>query len=227
VEHSGIIDRVGPAFESIRPGNGIAERLAPPGQSLVDLNYRKLEQVHICLGTPGLSITDPRRYAYSLLNTILGGNMSSRLFQQIREKRGLAYTVYTFVTSHVDTGMFGIYFAVDPKRALETTELVLSEIRKLKDEPVAAAELQGAVEYTKGSLLLASESNDNQMVRSAQNEIHFNRDIPLQEVIEKVESVTAADILDLAQNIFESNQTVLTVLGPVQDKKPFENLLYT
>jgi predicted Zn-dependent peptidase len=174
-----------------------------------------------------LSITDPRRYAYSLLNTILGGNMSSRLFQQIREKRGLAYTVYTFVTSHVDTGMFGIYFAVDPKRALETTELVLNEIRKLKDEPVAAAELQGAVEYTKGSLLLASESNDNQMVRSAQNEIHFNRDIPLQEVIEKVESVTAADILDLAQNIFENNQTVLTILGPVQDEKPFEDLLYS
>jgi predicted Zn-dependent peptidase len=123
--------------------------------------------------------------------------------------------------------MFGIYLAVDPARALEATDLVLHEIDKLSTEPVTATELQGAVEYTKGSLLLASESNDNQMVRSAQNEIHFNRDIPLQEVIEKVESVTAADILDLAQNIFESNQTVLTVLGPVQDKKPFENLLYT
>ncbi|MGD9239276.1 MAG: pitrilysin family protein [Desulfobacterales bacterium] len=227
VEHASITDRVGPAFESIRPGNGIAERLAPPGQSLVDLNYRELEQVHICLGTPGLSITDPRRYAYSLLNTILGGNMSSRLFQEIREKRGLAYTVYSFVTSHVDTGMFGIYFAVDPKRALATTELVLNEIHKIRNEAVAAAELQGAVEYTKGSLLLASESNDNQMVRSAQNEIHFNRDIALQEVIEKVESVTIAEILDLAQSIFEKKKMVLTMLGPVQDKKPFEDLLYT
>jgi predicted Zn-dependent peptidase len=227
VEHASITDRVGPAFESIRPGNGIAERLAPPGQSLVDLNYRELEQVHICLGTPGLSITDPRRYAYSLLNTILGGNMSSRLFQEIREKRGLAYTVYSFVTSHVDTGMFGIYFAVDPKRALATTELVLNEIHKIRNEAVAAAELQGAVEYTKGSLLLASESNDNQMVRTAQNEIHFNRDIALQEVIEKVESVTIAEILDLAQSIFEKKKMVLTMLGPVQDKKPFEDLLYT
>ena len=227
VEHASITDRVGPAFESIRPGNGIAERLAPPGQSLVDLNYRKLEQVHICLGTPGLSITDPRRYAYSLLNTILGGNMSSRLFQEIREKRGLAYTVYSFVTSHVDTGMFGIYFAVDPKRALATTELVLNEIHKLRNEAVAAAELQGAVEYTKGSLLLASESNDNQMVRSAQNEIHFNRDMALQEVIEKVESVTIAEILDLAQRIFEKKKMVLTMLGPVEDKKPFEDILYT
>ena len=226
VEHASITDRVGPAFESIRPGNGIAERLATPGQSLVDLNYRELEQVHICLGVPGLAITDPRRYACSLLNTILGGNMSSRLFQEIREKRGLAYTVYSFVTSHVDTGMFGIYFAVDPKRALATTELVLNEIHKLRNEAVAAAELQGAVEYTKGSLLLASESNDNQMVRSAQNEIHFNRDMALQEVIEKVESVTIAEILGLAQSIFEKKKMVLTMLGPVQDKKPFEDLLY-
>ncbi len=227
VEHTSIADRVGPAFESIRPGNGIAERLTTPGQSLVDLNYRELEQVHICLGAPGLAITDPRRYACSLLNTILGGNMSSRLFQEIREKRGLAYTVYSFVTSHVDTGMFGIYFAVDPKRAQETTELVINEIHKLRNESVAAAELQGAIEYTKGSLLLASESNDNQMVRSAQNEIHFNRDIALQEVIEKVESVTVAEILDLAQSLFEKKKMVLTTLGPVQDKQPFEDLLYT
>ena len=225
VEHTSIIDRVGPAFESIRPGNGIAKRLAPQCQSLVDLNYRELEQVHVCLGAPGLSITDPRRYAYSLLNTILGGNMSSRLFQEIREKRGLAYTVYSFITSHVDTGMFGAYFAVDPKRALETTELVLNEIHKLKNETVAAAELQGAKEYTKGSLLLASESNDNQMVRSAQNEIIFSRDIPLQEVIEKVESVTAAEILDLAKHLFEKEKMVLTTLGPVQDKKAFEDIL--
>ncbi len=227
VAHTDIIDRVGSAFESIRPGNGIAERLAPQCQSLVDLNYRKLEQAHICMGAPGLSITDPRRYAYSLLNTILGGNMSSRLFQQIREKKGLAYTVYSFITSHVDTGMFGTYFAVDPKRALETTELVLNEMHKLSAELVAAAELQGAKEYTKGSLLLASESNDNQMVRSAQNEIIFNCDIPLQEVIEKVDSVTAEEILDLAQHLFEKERMVLTTLGPVQDKKAFEGILFT
>jgi predicted Zn-dependent peptidase len=227
VTHTSITDRVGPAFESIRPGNGIAERLVPQCQSLVDLNYRKLEQAHICLGAPGLSITNPRRYAYSLLNTIMGGNMSSRLFQEIREKRGLAYTVYSFITSHVDTGMFGTYFAVDPKRTLETTELVLNEMDKLSAEPVAAAELQGAKEYTKGSLLLASESNDNQMVRGAQNEIIFNRDISLQEVIEKVDSVTAEEILDLAQHLFEKEKMVLTMLGPVKEKKAFEDILFT
>ncbi len=140
---------------------------------------------------------------------------------------GLAYTVYSFISSHVDTGMFGIYFAVDPKRALETTELVLNEINKSRNESVAAGELQGAIEYTKGSLLLASESNDNQMVRTAQNEIHFNRDITLQHVIETIESVTVEEILDLAQILFEKKKMVLTVLGPVQDKKPFEDTLYS
>jgi predicted Zn-dependent peptidase len=224
--HTDVIDRVGPAFESIKPGNGIAERITPQSRSHVEVHDKDLEQVHICLGAPGLSITDPRRYAYSLLNTILGGNMSSRLFQEIREKRGLAYTVYSFVASHVDTGMFGIYLAVDPTRALEATDLVLNEIGKLGAEPVTATELQGAVEYTKGNLLLASESNDNQMVRSAQNEIHFNRIIRLPEIIKKIESVSAAEILELSKTLFTKNKMSLTLLGPVKNKKPFEEMLY-
>jgi predicted Zn-dependent peptidase len=226
VEHAFILDRVGPIFESIPLENTLAERLAPQSQSLVDLNYRKLEQVHLCLGTPGLSITDPQRYAFALLNTILGGNMSSRLFQEIREKRGLAYTVYSFIISHVDTGMFGIYAAVDPKRALETMALILTEITRLKNARVDGSELQGAVEYTKGSLLLASENNDNHMVRNAQNEIHFGRDIPLQEVIEQIEAVTVEDLVDLSGSLFKNDKMVLTTLGSVRAKKPFEDLLY-
>ncbi len=226
VDHAHLINRLGPAFESIKPGNGINDRVTPQSQGLVNLNYQDLEQVHICLSTPGLAVNDPGRYACSLLNTILGGNMSSRLFQQIREKRGLAYTVYSFMMSHVDTGMCGIYLAVDPARALETTNLVLQELDRLCAEPVSAAELKGAVEYTKGSLLLASESNENQMVRCAQNEIHFKRDIRLQDVIRRVESVTAADILELSQSLFVRNKIGLTLLGPDKNDKPFEDALY-
>jgi predicted Zn-dependent peptidase len=225
VDHTHLIDRLEPAFESIEPGNEISERVTPQSQGLVNVNYQDLEQVHICLSTPGLSIKDPRRYACSLLNTILGGNMSSRLFQEIREKRGLAYTVYSFMMSHVDTGMGGIYLAVNPAKALETAALVLNELDKLSSNPVSSAELKGAVEYTKGSLLLASESNENQMVRNAQNEIHFNRDVTLPEVIEQVESVTAGDILALSKSVFIRNKMGLTLLGPVKDKKPFEDVL--
>ena len=227
VDHAHLVDRLAPAFESIKPGNNITKRITPRSRGQINLNYQNLEQVHVCMGTPGLAIKDPRRYACSLLNTILGGNMSSRLFQEIREKRGLAYTVYSFMMSHADIGMCGIYMAVDPVRAAETTALALEELDKLCAQQVSDAELEGAVEYTKGSLLLASESNENQMVRCAQNEINFQRDIELQEVIERIESVTSTDILELAKSLFVRNEMGLTLLGPVKDKKAFEEILYS
>ncbi|MGD1984995.1 MAG: pitrilysin family protein [Desulfobacterales bacterium] len=227
VDHAYLTDRLGPAFDSIKQDNNITERVTPQARGLVNVNYQGLEQVHICVGTPGLSISDPRRYACSLLNTILGGNMSSRLFQEVREKRGLAYSVYSFMMSHADTGMCGIYLAVDPAKALEAAEVVLKELDKLCTKPITAAELKGAVEYTKGSLLLAAESNENQMVRCAQNEINFKRDIPLQEIIAIIESVTIEKILELSKSLFVRNKMGLTLLGPVKDKEPFEEILYT
>lgn len=227
IDHEHLIELVEPVFGTLQSRDGFPQRKTPRGSSVVDLNHRNLEQMHICLSARGLSITDPRRYACSLLNTILGGNMSSRLFQEIRERRGLAYSVYSFISSHVDTGMFGFYVGVDPRRAQETTRLVLDEIDRIKNEPVESSELNGAMEYTKGSLLLASESVDNQMVRSAQNEIHFGDDITLQSIIEKVEAVTAEEIRDLANELFNRKQMTLTLLGPLDaDKKEFEKILF-
>jgi len=227
LDHNRLVKLVAPVFETIQPRDGFPQRITPRGCSVVDLNHRNLEQLHICLSCRGLSITDPRRYASSLLNTILGGNMSSRLFQEIRERRGLAYSVYSFISSHVDTGMFGFYVGVHPRQARETTRLVLNEIDRIKNEPVDSRELKDAVEYTKGSLLLATESADNQMVRNAQNEIHFGEDLALDTIIEKIEAVTADQILDLANELFNRNQMTLTLLGPVEEaKKKFEQILY-
>ncbi|MBL7179602.1 MAG: insulinase family protein [Desulfobacterales bacterium] len=225
LEHDRLVDLVGPAFESVRPGNGFPERIMPDGRPLVDLRYRDLEQVHVCLATKGISITNPKRYAYSLMNTLLGGNMSSRLFQEIRERRGLAYSVYSFISSYVDTGIFGAYVGVDPKNAFESTTTILKEMGKLKATRVGADELGDAKEYTKGNLLLASENNDNQMVRLAQNETHFGRYIPLEDVIDNIESVTQDDILELAEALFKDNCFALTMLGAVGDKAAYENIL--
>ena len=122
--------------------------------------------------------------------------------------------------------MFGVYLGVDPKRTGETTELILDQINKLKTKKVDSAELSGAKEYTKGSLMLASESTDNQMVRTAQNEIHFRRDIGLQEVLEEIEKVNQDKIINLANELFQKNQMVLTILGPLNKKEIFEKLLY-
>jgi predicted Zn-dependent peptidase len=227
IDHDFLVDLIRPAFETIPAGKDFPRRLTPPDRSGVDFNHRDLEQMHICLSTKGLAITDPRRYPFSLLNTIVGGNMSSRLFQEVRERRGLAYSVYSFISSHVDSGMFGFYTGVDPKRARETILLILDEIVKLKTEPVKKSELKDAIEYTKGSLLLASESADNHMVRNAQNEMHFGGDITLQEIIEKIEAVTVDDILSLADELIDPAKMTYTLLGPVDGHKvELEEILF-
>lgn len=225
LEHERIVALLGPTFETIRPGNGFPERVTPEAHALVSLNPKELEQAHLCINTKGLATADPRRFAFFLMNTILGGNMSSRLFQEIRERRGLAYNVYSFISSHADTGIFGVYAGVAPEKIRETAALILEEIRKLRVAPVERFELESAKEYTKGNLLLAAESTDSQMVRLAQNELYYNRNFPLEEVIEKVEGVTIEDISELAGALFRPEQLALTILGPVEGREAFEEML--
>ena len=225
VEHDHFVNLIRQQFESIKASNDLPVRTTPTGRSKVAIYSRDIEQVHICLGTKGLSITDPGRYAFSLINTILGGNMSSRLFQEIRENRGLAYSVYSFISPHVDTGMFGVYGGVNSENGRETIDIILNEMLKVKEIPVDLTELQSAKEYTKGNLMLASESIDSQMVRLAQNEIHFGRHIPLQEVVDKIEEVKVDDIIDTASTLFDNDRLAITLLGPVSDKKLYEDII--
>ena len=225
VDHDRFVDLVGPEFEKIKNGRHFEKRKTPVGNPQTRLHYRDIEQTHICLGTNGIAIRDPRRYAFSLLNTIFGGNMSSRLFQNIRERRGLAYSVYSFVSSFEDTGMFGAYAGVSPENTLETTRLLIEELKNLEKERVGADELNDAKNYTRGNLLLASESVDNQMVRLAQNEINFERQIPLQEALDKIDSVCEDDILGLADSLIKKDRLALTVLGPMTDETQFNNIL--
>ena len=225
LEHNHLIDIAGPIFESVQPGNDCSKRITPNEHCKMEIHYKDLEQVHICLATNGMSITDPRRYAYSLLNTILGGNMSSRLFQEIREKRGLAYSVYSYASSFVDTGVFSIYTGVAPENMQKSIQLILEAISKISKKRIDSNELRYAKEFTKGNLMLASESNDNQMVRMAQNETHFGRYIPMEEIINNIEAVTEDDILELAESLFQDNRFALTLLGPVTDKHSFDDIL--
>ncbi len=215
VDHDRIVQKVGPAFETIHNGHDLPERSLPKIKPRQQALHRDLEQAHICLSTLGLSITAPQRFAFSLMNTILGGNMSSRLFQEVREKRGLAYSVYSFMASHVDTGMFGVYAGVNPDAVMETINLLVLAMRQLKQDPVSAGELSDAKEFTKGNLCLATESVDNQMVRLAQNEIHFGDYIPIQSVIDQIEAVTAEEVQALATDLFNPQRASLTLLGPV------------
>ena len=223
LNHPQFVDQIGPLFEALPIGNHRPRRQTPHSNPGCNVHFRDLEQAHICVSTQGLAIADPQRFAFSLMNTILGGNMSSRLFQEIRERQGLAYSVYSFMTSYVDAGMFGAYVGVDPQQTEKTIDLVLAEMRKLKNTAVEDAELHDAKEYTKGSLLLTSESSDNQMARLAQNEMYFDRYIPLQEIVEKIDAVTKEDICSLAAELLQSNYLTLTVLGPISETASFQS----
>jgi predicted Zn-dependent peptidase len=219
VDHQRIVDLLGPSFSAVTNGRPLPERTLPSIQPLTRMYKRRLEQVHVCLSALGISITDPRRFAFSLMNTILGGNMSSRLFQEIRERRGMAYSVYSFMMSHMDIGLFGVYTGVAPENVKPAVDLIVEALQQLRRDPVSVTELDDAKEYTKGNLFLAAESVDNQMVRLAQNEIHFGRHIQLDDVIKNIEAVTPDEIQELAQALFAVEQSSLTVLGPVKKKE--------
>lgn len=215
VDHDRFVELVGPAFAAIRSGQPLPKRTTPRIEARSRTHVRHLEQVHLCLATPGMAITDPRRFAFSLLNTLLGGNMSSRLFQEIRERRGLAYSVYSFMMSNVDAGMFGVYAGVGPSEVQRTLALIRKEMDLMQHAPVSADELRDAKEFTKGNLWLAAESVDNQMVRLAQNEIHFGDYIPMAQVVRSIDAVTADELQALAAELFQPDQLCTTLLGPV------------
>jgi len=220
LDHHQFVDLIREGFEKIGPGNGFPERTAPPIRSVTGIFHRDLEQEHLCINTPGIAISDPRRFAFSVLNTILGGNMSSRLFQEIREQRGLAYSVYSFASSYMDNGLFGLYAGVSPKNTELTLNLMLQQLDRLQAEPVERDALADAKEFIKGNLLLAAESNDNQMVRLAQNEINFGKYIPVADVVAQIDAVKAADIQILAKDLFGDRRFSLTLLGPLTKLGP-------
>jgi predicted Zn-dependent peptidase len=218
VDHNRFVERVAPAFESVAPGNGFPLRAVPVGQPRRHLHQRDLEQVHICLLNAGLAVGDPKRYAFALMNTILGGNMSSRLFQEVRERRGLAYSIYSFVSTFADTGAFGAYAGVSRENVHLTVDVIRRELSKLTRQPVEASELADAKEFTKASLYLSSESVDNHMVRMAQNEFHFHREISIPEMVRHIEAVTEDAIVELALELLRGDRLSLTLLGPVSQR---------
>ncbi len=222
LEHEAFGELIARAFAVVRESNDFPERTTPAMDRVITAHPKHLEQVHLCLGTKGIPVTDPRRYACSVLNVILGGNMSSRLFQEVRERRGLAYAVYSFLALYSDTGMCGVYVGTDQSNIQQVLEIIIKEMKQIKEQPVDSAELRNAKEYLKGGLYLGAESTENQMTRLAHNEIHFGRHVPLKEVEEDIEKVTAEDILELSQDIFQKESASLTLLGPVDEEELHE-----
>lgn len=188
-------------------------REAPVFTSQVKVKEKSTEQTHLCLGLPGLSMKDVRIYTLILLNNILGGNMSSRLFQEIREERGLAYSVYSYHSAHRDSGIFAIYAGTKHGQEDEVVTCIRQILNDICQKGVQASELNKAKEQLKGSMMLGLESTNNRMSRLGRNELLLERHWSLDEIIEEVERITLDEVNELAQMLF-SQPMSLALISP-------------
>lgn len=179
------------------------------------VHEKKLEQAHLCLGLKGISVEHKDRYAAALLNAVLGGNVSSRLFQEIREKRGLAYSIYSCLSAYSDGGMWSVYAGTRPGEASKVVELVSREIKRLCAGGVQRDELARAKNQMKGSVMLGLESTSSRMGKLAKDELYHGRRVSLDEVMAGIDRVNEAQLVRLSRELFDKRRLSVAALGPV------------
>ncbi len=214
LEHAavrGLIDRV---FLDLPAGATPADAAPPAVTPGLVIRQKDIEQSHLCLGAPAYPHAHADRHAMYVLNTILGGSMSSRLFQHIREERGLAYAVFSGLASYSDAGAITVYAGCATEKVSEVVDLTLAELRGLRDEPVPAEELQRAKDHLKGSLTLSLENTSSRMSQLARQEMYFGRQFSLDEILASIDAVTADDVQRVASDVFRDGAPVATVVGP-------------
>jgi predicted Zn-dependent peptidase len=179
--------------------------------------YKDIEQLHVCLGTKGPAVTDEERYTFAVIDSILGGGMSSRLFQELREKRGLAYSIGSYELMYKRGGIFGVYAGISPDNLKDTLKYTLQEFDHIREGRVSEEDISRAKEHLKGSMLLSLEAVKNRMMRLSRNEIYFHRSISSQEIIDSIDKVDFKQITEVASGIFDPKQMSLVVVGPLKE----------
>ena len=182
----------------------------------VTVKKKRLQQALVCVGVPALPIAHPRRYAWFVLNTLMGAGMSSRLFQSIRERQGLAYSVYSELSLYRDTGCFGVYAGTAGATVDKVIASVIEEFRQLKAEGIPAEELRRAKDHMKGSLMLSLESTGSRMSNLARQYMYFDRFHTMDDMVRMTESVTDEDVMTVARDAFRPENLAVTVLGPLE-----------
>ncbi len=213
----GLVEKIFGAMKRRRP-----EKPGPPPatHSRITLKHKQhLEQVHICLGVPSYPLPHERRYACYILNTILGGGMSSRLFQNIRERQGLAYAVFSELSPCSDTGCLSIYAGTSIESAHRVVDSIIQEFRELKEKLAPAEELRRAKDHLKGSLMLSLESTTSRMSNLARQEMYFARFFSLDEIAKRIETVTAEDVNRVANEFFTKSSVAVTIVGNLNGLK--------
>ena len=225
IDHERVRDLVMRAFTGLPVTSAPVTEAPPRVVANTIIRNKELEQSHICLGTSSYRQDHEDRYSSYVLNTVLGGSMSSRLFQNVREKRGLAYAVFSGLSAYRDAGSITIYAGCANDAVGELIDVVIAELRRLKDEPLAESELQRAKDHLKGSLMLNLESTSSRMSHLARQEIYFDRQFSLDETLEGVQRVTSDDVQRVARELFADGSLAATVVGAVNGLKiPRERL---
>ena len=216
LDHDTFVEQVAAAFTSLSASSGAKLARTPAPQAFPHItlkNKKSLEQVQFCLAVPSLPVSDPDRYAAYLLNSILGGGMSSRLFQAIREERGLAYSIYSELNPFRDTGSLAVYAGCAIANLREVLTLTLAEFTRLKSEPVTAEELDRARNQTKGNMVLGLESSSSRMSSLARQQMYWGKFFSIDEITAEIDRVTAADLQRVARQLLQPESLALTLLG--------------
>jgi len=214
LEHEKLVTGIRTAFEPLTNGAALPVTSTPrlnPG--LIIRDKKELGQIHLCLGVKGFPLNHEHRFQEFVLNTLLGGAMSSRLFQDIREERGLAYNVFSSVNSFKDTGYLMVYAATAPESAEQVVRLVLEEFVSLKEKAPSEREMKMARDHLKGSLMLSLESSSSRMSNLARQEVYFHRPFTLNEILEGIDRVSGEEVKLLAREMFDSSTCTMAVLG--------------
>ncbi len=217
ITHDEVLSHLGSGFKG--NGNGAASGNdfgLPKQTSGIKIVEKDLEQVHICLGVPAMEQSNSDRYKLYLANNILGSGMSSRLFQKIREDRGLAYSVYSFLSLYRDAGMAGVYVGTTKEHFSESVEIILNEYNKMADD-ITEEELTDAKEQLKGGIILGLEASDSRMMKLARDFIYYGKSLPVSEIVEEIEKVSLSDAKGIVEEYFVPSRVTLVAVGNVEE----------
>jgi predicted Zn-dependent peptidase len=228
--HDALVKEIGARLSVVVDGADGVAALSLEGETVPTMgsgvfpHVKSLEQAHLCLGVAGIHQAHPKRYVAYVLNTLLGGGMSSRLFQEIREKRGKAYSVYSFSSSYKDVGYLGVYAGTSVESTEEVVELIMKELQKLAAGEMTDEELKRTQGQLVGSMMLGLESTDSWMSHIARNEIYFGQSVTTDEICQRIRGVSRDEVIELAGALFRSDGMTLTLLGDFDDKFQLKNL---
>jgi predicted Zn-dependent peptidase len=224
-EHARLIDLLESAFGRLSRSGRPKLDTAPSFHRAVTVRKKQLEQVQVCLGCKGLRYTHEDRFVVMALNTILGNSMSSRLFQEVREQNALAYAIYSYVTAYRDAGLLTVYAGTDPANTVQAIQLIVRELRKIRDEGITPAEEVRVKNQIKGNLVLSLETSNSHMGRIARQEIYFGKYLSVDDIIRTVDKVTAEQVQGLARTLFTHENLSLSILGPLSRADVPDSLL--